>query len=774
MPAGRVMASPSNALQVSQLSALLLCCVRWCAGYALALCVPLAARAAGGADIAQLLNEVQQISVLGQPGAIIPFGTDSFPLVVGNVGGGDEGPKKVVPVVAAARLGKGRIVAFSHGGYLEKPAGDWKRLVLNAVEWAGAGRHANKPGPRRVATYGLDELVGTLRFGQHQVTHVDADTWQAALNQCDVLCIDTSFDDNPELAEAASKFVRAGGGLVTAGTGWGWASLNPGKRLTEDYLGNRVLMPAGLIVVETTPEGSGNHFAVHHPPPKLASAWEALTYLRERPTTREKANQHDTAQAGYILQAAIHALPPSDAILWPKIRELVKQSSAIPLPDKPIAAEDALQRIAVAAEDAELRRLPPEKVKAHPAASGFPFAVPADAEPITAQREIDTKVPAWHSLGLYAAPGALVTVTVPKQAAHRKLSVQIGCHTDVLWHLRTWERWPDICRRAEISMSTTRIANPFGGLVYIDVPEGCELGSILVTIAGAVESPLYVLGKTDLKDWTKHIRHLPGPWAELQCPSVVVTVPSQAIRNLDDPGPLMEFWNRGVALEDELARYRPGERTRPERFVADQQISFGYMHSGYPIECGSDMYDYNVSLAMLRGTPREPGGWGHWHELGHNHQSYDWTPSSAAEVTVNLFTMYVINKMYGVPLEMTRPDILPAEKRVPSLRAYLASARNATDWDAFEGLLMYFQLVDAFGWEKLQQVFEGYRQIESDKHPQTDEEKWDQWMIRYSWAVQKNLGPFFVKWKVPVTEKSLASIRQLPSWTHADFKKIVE
>ncbi|HEX4130538.1 MAG TPA: M60 family metallopeptidase [Pirellulales bacterium] len=83
---------------------------------------------------------------------------------------------------------------------------------------------------------------------------------------------------------------------------------------------------------------------------------------------------------------------------------------------------------------------------------------------------------------------------------------------------------------------------------------------------------------------------------------------------------------------------------------------------------------------------------------------------------------------------------------------------------------MYFELIDTCGWEKLQEVIGGYRSLKPDEHSQTDEEKWDQWLVRYSRAVNKNLGPFFVKWKVPVSEKALASVRSLPHWMHSDFK----
>jgi hypothetical protein len=728
-------------------------------------------------DLAQLIGEVRQIPVQGSPGTIIPFGPEAFPLIVGDVG-----ENRVLPVVAAARLGKGRIVAFSHGSYLaDAPKDDWKRLVLNSIEWAGAGHHDKKPGARRVVTYRMPALLTMLKSSTHQASAVNAKNWSKQLSESDVICIDTSFQNDPELMEAVAKFVRDGGGLVTAGTGWGWAQLNPGKSLANDYLGNRLLMQAGLIVSDHMASGKGDQFVVVQPPPKLSSAWEALAQMSSQPITAakkvtkkatSKRPKDGSTQGSFVLEAALRSIPPRDTIIWPKIRELVKGKAAIPMPGWAVATENVLARFSIIAEDIELQALPPEKIKAHPAAAGFPFSVPADAQPVTARRKIDTKKPDWHSLGLYAAPGALIKVSVPREVVPAQLTIQVGCHTDQLWHLPTWERWPNISRRIPITTETTTLATPFGGLVYIDVPQSCTAGTIEVTISGAIESPLYVLGKTDLDDWKKRIRNLPGPWAELQCNGVIVTVPSKSIRKLDNPKPVMEFWNRAVELEDELAMYQPGDRKRPERFVADQQISAGYMHSGYPIMAGNDVYEANVTLAQLRGTSREPGGWGHWHELGHNHQDGAWTPDSTGEVTVNLFTMYVMNKLHGVPIEATRPDVLSPENRRLKIHEYLASKRTANDWDAFEGLVMYFQLIDAFGWKKLQDLFGEYRKLEEAARPQTDEEKWDQWMVRYSRAVNKNLGPFFVRWRVPVTKKALESIQKLPPWMHSDFAGI--
>jgi hypothetical protein len=201
--------------------------------------------------------------------------------------------------------------------------------------------------------------------------------------------------------------------------------------------------------------------------------------------------------------------------------------------------------------------------------------------------------------------------------------------------------------------------------------------------------------------------------------------------------------------------------------VCDQQISAGYMHSGYPIMTFLDVIATNVSVTKL--TTVGEKAWGQWHELGHNHQSGDWTPENCGEVTVNLFSMYVINTVHGVPLANTRPDQLQPKKRLAKIKAYLASSQTPKDWDPFTGLILYYQLIDGFGWDALKKVIAEYRTLPPGQHPKNDVDKWDQWMVRYSKVAGKDLGPFFQKWKVPVTQAALDSIKDLPAWMHNDF-----
>ena len=406
-----------------------------------------------------------------------------------------------------------------------------------------------------------------------------------------------------------------------------------------------------------------------------------------------------------------------------------------------------------------LMAVPAEQVKAHPAAADFPGLPPASAEPITRNGHVNTAVHRWHSTGLYAPPGKLITVTVPAEAAVAKLEVRIGCHTDTLWRdtITRWKRVPEISRAFKITGPVTHAANAFGGLIYIVVPHNAPPANLKVTVTGGIPAPYYVLGQTSLEQWRESLRNQPAPWAELECKGLIFSIPSVTIRQLDDPEPVMKFWRQVIDAEDDLAG-KVG-RTDPERMVFDRQISVGYMHSGYPA-----MAPLGAAAKVVENLVElKKGNWGVFHEMGHNHQNPAWTFDGTVEVTVNLFSMYCNEKVCGIPRSAGHD--LQSPKQQAKVQQYLAGGKFE-DWkhDPFLALCMYDQLVEVFGWEPFKKVFVEYRDASKAQLPKNDDQKRDQWLVRFSRTVGRNLGPFFEAWKVPTSQSARDSIRDLPRW----------
>jgi hypothetical protein len=427
---------------------------------------------------------------------------------------------------------------------------------------------------------------------------------------------------------------------------------------------------------------------------------------------------------------------------------------------------DALRRVVVALRREVESLTRDSAISADPSARYFPGSVPSDAPREARAITLDSSVPGWHSTGLYAIPGEPVHLAWGANAG--AFRVHIGCHTDTLWHHDSWKRAPDISRSWDsihIPNPTDQahagvVVNPYGGLVYIEMLQPAS-GEVRCTISNAAEAPRFVLGKTTREEWLAS-RDAPAPWGELESDRVIVSVPSSALRGLDDPTALMEFWNAISDAHAALAMI-PMPPPRPHRFVADVQISAGYMHAGYPIMTHLDAVDDMTSLERLRRGP-----WGLLHELGHNHQEGEWTFEGTGEVTCNLFALHAIDTICAPRAGSRGHD---AVNSPPDWRSHVAGGADFKVWkrSPFLALHMYVQLEESFGWETFKEVIAEYRALARDQRPRTDIEKRDQWMVRFSRACERNLGPFFQAWGVPTSEEARASITDLPEWMPADW-----
>ena len=357
---------------------------------------------------------------------------------------------------------------------------------------------------------------------------------------------------------------------------------------------------------------------------------------------------------------------------------------------------------------------------------------------------------------------------VPASVAEKGLGIEIGAHTDRLWHLSEWSRIPQITTYKQIHSTEARVTNAFGGPIYISVPEGGRVADFVATVSGGVRAPRYVHHQTDLNQWRKSIRKLPAPWAEIESDKIILTVPSLVIRELDDPSALMDVWDRISDLVSDLAGL-PNWRVRAERMVTDVQISYAVLHAGYPIMMYLAKAETVVSREeMMKGWIGDglhnKGTWGFAHELGHNVQSDLWSFAGAVEPTANLFTLYVFEKHCNVPVSANPRG--SKEFIAQEMATYNFSKPDFRQWkeDSLLSLATYVQMQRAFGWDAFKRVFAQYLMLPAEERPKSDAEKRDQWMVRFSRQVRRNLGPFFETWGIPTSAAARASIADLPVW----------
>lgn len=419
----------------------------------------------------------------------------------------------------------------------------------------------------------------------------------------------------------------------------------------------------------------------------------------------------------------------------------------------------------------------PGSVTAHPQAERFFGEIPNNAHRVRCRVMVDTSISRWHSTGLYALPGEVVTVEVPEQWVGKGLSIRLSGHHDAIGRRGQWLRPPQsVSVRKPLDAETVEIASRFGGPVYIDTPrQPLNLGRATVVVRGATEAPIFIVGKHDTPTW-RDFRDYPGPYAELVGEKCILSVPSDWVRDLEDPAGLMRYWDRVVELHDELAG-TAHLRTSPERINVDIQISAGLYHAGYPLQGPQGQSRNLVDLEALQ---RE-GSWGWFHELGHEAQrrpdtAWGWnncyTFDGSVECTVNLFTAHAMDKL-GFDSRAGGWGWSSHADQVAERAKKAVESGGYQQVGVGEKLAMWLQLRDAFGWEKIGAVLAGYSKDQDENPgalPKDEQDERDQFALRMSRAVGHNLVPFLRDtWKLPISAGVEEQVADLPGWMPEGF-----
>jgi len=680
-------------------------------------------------DLEALTAGVAKVAKPGLPGVVSAIASDAVPFLIANDG------KVLIPVATAGRLGKGRVAAFGHGGYLSQASaneGDTGKLLANVIRWC-----SRRAGQVRVGYVQPEDREWVANLGFEALT-ISRSNLPDDLRRVDVAIIPANWESS-----AIETYVKNGGGLITAHTPWGWMQLNPGKDLATEMPMQHLLHQAGLSFSDGTAD----------------RVWPAKSLEESNRTNALLALQAldaDSQQAASAIMAALRSTTEREAFNK-QVRSAISGAPAkIPSAATPLESKDALARLALAVRWLD-RQAGKSSARKEPSADDFPGAVPADAARVDADLRLPLDKRQWVSTGLYAAAGEEIHVEGPTNSSG--LSIQIGCHTDGLWQLDKWQRHPEITVRKALEQGSAKITSPFGGLIYIVVDRPQPGPDQKFAFTNVVRSARFVLGKTSRAEWQSQLK-LQAPWAEIGSGKIIFSVPIEAARQVDDPDALMQLWDKTIDLYCELDGSPVFDR--PERIVCDRQISAGYMHSGYPI---MTWMDKSVPLSLSVQELTTSGTWGHWHELGHNRQKDSWTFGGTGEVTNNIFTLYMMEKIAGKSIW----DRIGAQK--PKVDAYLAKGGDFNEWQSepFLALYMYGLLIRDFGWDSMKKYFRSYMGPDAGPMPKSDLEKRDQFMTRYSRVIGRNLAPYFQAWAVPTSEAARDSIKGLPAWMPKDF-----
>jgi hypothetical protein len=624
-------------------------------------------------DRAQLVAGIDHLDLPEQvPSRLIVEGERSCPVVLQD----DH------TIVATGRVGAGRVVVFGHEHLLTSP------LMTNAAVWGEAIRldpSASAAAVDGATVGGPGDLAGVDLFAITSYGALDADA-----------------------IASVGRFVDRGGTLVVAGQAW-WHGSAPGNALLE---------AAGMTITNvggrmgTVPIGPVDDRSHHG---------KAAAYLPD-------------PLAATTMAFAIAHLGPGAAI-----EEVSTQrGSIVPTSASPVTV-DPLTRLAAQAQAEHYATDPLDGLTIYPGVADFPGEVDPNEPRVTERVTVSATYggldaryhyaaagsPVWRSTGLYVPAGEIVTVTVPPALVGSGADLQVGVHTDTLWNLDEWTRFPDVIRRAAIDATRIEVGSAFGGPLVLRVPAGMALGEQTLVIEGAVRK---------------------GPWTEIEAQGLTITAPAERVT---DREALTALWDDLMASTEQL---NGTPRGRTERIVLDRQIGGGWMHSGYPVMAQLAGSAEIIDIEAMRGGR----AWGPLHELGHNHQWASWTLPGTTEAGCNLWALYANETVLGLPPAAAHHE-LAHETRAARRAEY---SGEFSDWSTWVALETYIDLKDRFGWEFYTEVFATYRAMEAQ--PSSVQERVDTWARVTSAQAGVDLGPFYTGWGLPVSADVLADLSQLP------------
>ncbi|XP_073345134.1 TRPM8 channel-associated factor homolog [Pagrus major] len=647
--------------------------------------------------------------------------------------------------LAGAYYGRGRVIVITHEGLLNREtlAPFW----INALRWLDEGRQG---------------VVGLVPgFDQAREHFSKSGLKCEATNFREDLSVFVCTAYNDDQAEKIQEFVAEGGGLLIGGHGWYWSQTHPGQNQLTDFAGNKILNKMGLSVLGNV-IGEGLYEA---PVPSRACKdtyhfRHLLNRFASHVAQGQELTQHEEERlkklgsdcAEYLHMEAHDC--SSYAQVVSTLTDLIKKSDIPQVCGTcPVKTPKDHLLLNVGTEVYKICPDPdallPYLIKHNPL---LPVVYNHKIKINTKTGERDE----WISTGLYLSPGMKTYISLPEEIVNKEWKIQIGCQTDHLNH-EELKRAPCVHERFPVTSNMMQVWNLWGGLIYLVAPPKTKVEDQEVTVQMAVPSPYYKSGVTTAAEWSL-LRTAPSPWAELEFDNIILTVPSEAIQNLDRPDELAVLWNdimKGIA---DLAVI-PHKFPRKERFVADVQISHGWMHAGYPVMMHATAADELINV----NNARTKGIWGPIHELGHNQQRGCWEfPSHTTECTCNLWSVYVHEEVLGINRAQAHPAMTLASRNERAAE-YVKGGRKLSDWHMWVALETYMQLQEKFGWDAFKKVFAAYHKM-SD-FPHDNKGKMNLYAETFSQTVKMNLAGYFKAWGWPIETATEEKLSNLPPWT---------
>ena len=402
--------------------------------------------------------------------------------------------------------------------------------------------------------------------------------------------------------------------------------------------------------------------------------------------------------------------------------------------------------------------------------------------------------------GYYAAPGELVTLTFPNNIVNQGVKVRVGSHLgdlEVTW--TEFSRFPRVYTTYNVTSTSMTVANPFGGAIYIILPDGSDFGKMTCQVSGAVKSPYYCNKpgfERSLADYKTDLANNYVKWVDWESSKFMTTFPAPAATTVNNPDDVITLWDQTFdSFNTHLGR--PLERFRAEYILIDCQNNYAGTaapaSNPMPLEVtGANLFNATPTMtpinvingdAFMTGDGSTLGTTHHviLHEYGHLHNPP--TLHEEHETIVNLPAVAVYNQVFGQSMEdalrYSNQQRLNFDEAAldwilsPPFRSGERMEIDLVNYDNYldgrqlayqtRGHAKYADIAKLYSWEKLGEI-NGYFYQERIINPFANNSYQDD--IYISAASEKmniNMAPLFDFWGVLASDNLVSELETRPT-----------
>lgn len=388
----------------------------------------------------------------------------------------------------------------------------------------------------------------------------------------------------------------------------------------------------------------------------------------------------------------------------------------------------------------------------------------AEAERMDRIFTLSSQVP----IGRYVRKGDRLTIRAEGKREDEALSIHIGFQPMFGVELDQ--------HTLQLKNGPTVLVSEQDGPVFLSLttPAKTESHPVFVSVNGTQPLPFFVSGESTLSNWHEQIsQYGEAPFVQLLSQRSIVTLPMDVYRQhpIDNPQASLSMIDKIIELQDELAGLdgvKNIDEPTPLRnhFLVDfraskknRELFYMYATSGF-IGMKPD------SIGDLVDPERLSKEWGIWHELGHTHQQASWTWESLSEISVNLFPLYIQEKL-GIPSRLLSSEsgengattIARADEyKMRQGKNYIQEASNYDEH--FVKLVMFDELRRSYGWSLFTSIFKHFR-----SHPlpseASEEDRVDAFILAACVISKDDLRPFFDRWGLYASTEGSKKIETL-------------